>query len=97
MHEETNPISCLGLQWEHSEIGKCKTHNDRNVKEAISQVNKSLGIQWKKEIFPIYPKHHPQLDETRILTDHEINECHKSIGMLQWIQLSLRLDACLAV
>ena len=60
--------------------------NEKHVKEKISQVQKSLGIQLKKESVPIHQNHRPELGETIILTDHEITEHHKFIGMLQWIQ-----------
>ena len=51
----------------------------------------------KKESAPDHPKCHAELEETRILTNHEVTERQKLIGMLQWIQSSLRLDICLAV
>ena len=81
-HEEINPTSCLGLQWEHSELRNYKIHNEKHAKEAISQVKKCLGIQSKKESVSIYPKHHPELEEGRILVNQEATECQKFIGTL---------------
>ena len=82
-HEEMNPTSCLGLQWEYSELGKCKIHNEKCIKEEISQVEKCLGMKLKKENVPIHPKYHPELEETRILADKEMTNHQKFIGMLQ--------------
>ena len=78
-HEEINPTSYLRLQWKHSELGKCKIHNEKCIKEAIFQVEKYLGIQLKKG----EPKCHPVLEETRILIDQKINDCQKFVGTLQ--------------
>ena len=54
MHEEINTTSYLGLQWEHSELGSSKIHNEKHSKETISQVEKCLGIKLKKENAPIH-------------------------------------------
>ena len=94
-HDELNPTSCLGLEWETSELGKTKVHNEKCIKESMSQIESSLGIKLKKENVPIHPKYHPELDESRLLTNKEIAEYQKFIGILQWTQSSLRLDIAL--
>ena len=94
-HEEVNPTSYLGLQCEYLDLGQCKIHNEKHVKEAIGQLEKDLGIQLKKENVAVHPKYCLELEASRILADQEITDCQKHIGMLQWIQSSLRFDVFL--
>ena len=47
-HDELNPTSYLGLEWETFERGKEKVHDKKRTKESTSQVESSLGVQLKK-------------------------------------------------
>ena len=97
VHEEVNPTSYLGSQWECSALNKRKIHNEKHAKEAIGQLEKDLGIQLKKENVPTHPKHHPELEISMMLAEDEMKNHQKFAETLQWTQSSLRFDACLAV
>ena len=84
-NDELNPSAYLVLEWEGSELGKTKIHKQKHIKEAMSQIESSLGAQIKKENVPFHPKYHPELDESRLLADEEITEHQRFIGILQWI------------
>ena len=94
---ELNLSSYLGLQWETTPEGKTKIHNDKYIREAIDQIEKRLGIIIKKENVPYNKKLYPEEDDLAILDPSQITEYQRLIGVLQWIQSSLRMDISLDV
>ena len=96
-NDELSPASCLGLEWETSEIGKIKIHNQNHIKEVMAQLESSSGSHLRKESAPDHPKCHSELEETRLLGDEEIIEHQKYADVLQWVQPSLRSGVTLAV
>ena len=91
-HDELNPTSCLALESKTSYVGKVKIHNQKCIKESTSQIESSLGKQSKQENVPAHPECHPELYESRLLSNDKIAEHQKFIGTLQQMKQSLRLD-----
>ena len=54
-----------------------------NIKESMSELEKGLCMKLKKENVPDHPKHHPKIEETKLLVNQEINEHQKILVVLQ--------------
>ena len=74
-----------------------KVRSKKYVKESISQVEKRIRIEIRKENVPINSKLHPKLDDTPLLDEENITKYQRLIGILQWMQTLIRLDISLAV
>ena len=95
--QEIDPGACLGLQWEVNEKGKRKVHNETYIEEVIRQLENSLGKEIRKENVPLNGKHHLELDELALLIPEQVAEFQRLMGVLNWMQLSLRMDIAVAV
>ena len=95
--QDIDPAACLGLQWEFSDKGKRKAHNETCTKELISQLEKKLGQEIYKGNVSMSKTHHLELDKTALLDSLHLMEYQKLMGVLLWVQSSLRTDIALNV
>ena len=51
-----------------------KVHSEKYVKESISQIEKRIGIEIRKENVPINLKLHPELGDIPLLDEENITE-----------------------
>ena len=95
-HIEMDPTEYLGTQWSKTGSGQHFINMEKYIKESIRVLEKKHGTI-REEKTPMISGSHPELDDSKLLDDNDKRKYQSCMGILTWINTSLRFDISYAV
>ena len=93
---EIDPSEYLGTQWSKTKNGRRFMNMGKYIRKAILVLEKEYG-KIREEKVSMVAGSHPELDESELLDEKQKTKYQSMMGILTWINSSLRLDISYAV
>ena len=93
---EMDPTEYLGTQWSKTKRGNRFINMIKYTKEVIRVLEKEHG-KIREEKTPMVAGSHPELDESPLLDEDRKRKYQSLMGILTWMNTSLRMDISYAV